>query len=354
MTFRARRVLSSTAALAIGLAGCSLIVPGELPRFHCTGSDPSACPSGLVCDTATLVCVTPSSLTDASDGDVLPDDEAGTDAKSEDASPPGPAAIGGSCVVDRDCASGLLCGSSTILTTAIVPVNTKSVCTKPCCRSSDCGSGFVCFPGGTGGSYCVDAKKADRTPPATGGKTGGQACSGPSDCRSGLCSDGRCVDTCCGPDQCASGTTCRIATVATHVAWMCAPPNASASLDIGDPCTANADCLNDNCVQPFSAGKRCTPTCCSANDCAALGLADNVCAYGQAGNDHLKWCFEPNASGKAVGSACSANADCASRYCDAELGKCANVCCTSADCNTGESCLPTPGGTPFLRCVRGG
>ncbi|HVJ93696.1 MAG TPA: hypothetical protein VM580_28030, partial [Labilithrix sp.] len=72
------------------------------------------------------------------------------------------------------------------------------------------------------------------------------------------------------------------------------------------------------------------------------------------GNDYIKWCYEPSPAGTAaeVGAKCKADTDCASRYCDSELGTCAKVCCTTADCSAGESCRPSPGGTPFLRCEK--
>ncbi len=345
----ARRLLASVAVL---LAGCSLIVPAEVPTYRCSGDDPSACPSGLVCDSVALVCVSPSSIVDGGDEEEVPEEDGGPDARNDADGPSGPSPVGGSCVEDSDCASGLLCGTSTILTTAIVPTNAQSVCTRPCCRSADCAAGFICFPGGTGGNYCVAAEKAGRTPPTTGGKSGGQSCGDHDECRSGLCSSSRCVDTCCDPSQCAVGTTCRISNVSTHVGWACTAPNGGTAKDLAATCADNSECKNDNCVQPFSASKRCTPSCCSAKACADLGFTNNVCAYGQAGTDYLKWCFEPNTGGKAAGAGCSAPAECASRYCDAELGRCANVCCTNNDCTGGEICRPTLSGTPFLRCVK--
>ena len=348
---RVRRTIYA-AAVTAWLVGCSLIVPGEVPEFRCSAADPSACPSGMVCDTASLLCVSPTSLTDGGDDEPAIEEDGGEDAKSDRDAPGGPSQIGGDCVVDGDCESGLLCGTSTILTTAIVPANSKPICTTPCCRSNDCPSGFVCFSGGTGGNYCVAADKADRSPPTMGGRAGGASCTTHPQCRSGLCTGGRCVDTCCEPDNCASGSTCRVSTVEAHTSWVCGAPNGGSAKDLGMTCTGNLDCKNDNCVQPFSASRRCTPTCCSTSDCTALGFANNVCAYGSAGNDQLKWCFEPNASGKALGATCTASTDCASRYCDSELGRCANVCCTTADCASNESCRPSPVGTPFLRCVK--
>jgi hypothetical protein len=100
---------------------------------------------------------------------------------------------------------------------------------------------------------------------------------------------------------------------------------------------------------------KCAPPCCKTSDCSALGLTDSVCAYGHAGNDQLKWCVAPLAdagSGAPLGAKCTDDFDCASRYCDAELRTCMNVCCTDDDCTGGARCVPSPVGTPLLRCVK--
>jgi hypothetical protein len=305
----------------------------------------------MVCDSALLLCVSPAVVADGGDEEVIPEEDA-SDASPDRDAPSGPSPVGGNCVVDGDCSPGLLCGTSTVLTTAIVPTTSKPVCTKPCCTSADCTPGFICFAGATGGNYCVSAAKAQRTPPATGGKTPGQTCGGPTECRSGLCTSGRCVDSCCAANECATGSTCRVAALAAHTVWACAAPNGGAAKDLNASCNATTECKNDNCVFGVFPNKRCTPPCCRASDCTSQGFTNNVCAYGANGNDYIKWCFEPNTGGKALGAACNANTDCLSRYCDGELAKCANVCCTTEDCASGESCRPSPVGTPYLRCVK--
>src|SRR5262249_22705411 len=158
-----------------------------------------------------------------------------------------------------------------------------------CCTSGDCPTGFVCFPAGTGGNYCVAAKKAQRSPPQAGGNGPGEACNAHADCRSGLCSGhcqngalcydqtdcssgpcttgGRCTDTCCRGTDCASGSTCLVWNVATHIGWVCAPIAPSATKDLGETCSATIDCKNDNCVFGTFPNKRCTPSCCSSADC---------------------------------------------------------------------------------------
>ncbi|HVH40904.1 MAG TPA: hypothetical protein VM925_01130, partial [Labilithrix sp.] len=52
------------------VGGCSVIVPGDVPDFQCTPADPTSCPSGLVCDPASLVCASPATVFDAGE-DVL-------------------------------------------------------------------------------------------------------------------------------------------------------------------------------------------------------------------------------------------------------------------------------------------
>lgn len=376
VSVRARRTIYA-AALTASLIGCSLIVPSEVPEFRCTAADPTSCPSGTVCDTATLLCVSPSSLTDGGGDEPAVEDDGG-DATTDRDGPGGPAPLGGACVVDGDCESGLLCGTSTILTTAIVPVNSKPICTKPCCASTDCPAGFVCHAAATGGNYCVAAEKADRELPSSGvGKAVGQTCNAPNECRFGLCTgrcqddpskfcdkpedcggsaciNRRCADSCCAQSQCTSGSTCRVMTIANHVVWACGTANGSGAKDLNASCVQTSECKNDNCVYGVFPAKRCTPPCCSSKDCTALGFTNNVCAYGQNGSDRIKWCFEPNPnrSAQPVGASCNGDTDCQSRYCDGELRKCANVCCTDDDCESDESCRPSPTGTPYLRCVK--
>lgn len=348
---RRRRWLPALALAPCLVASCSILVPNEVPDYQCIGSDPSSCPSGFVCDAVSLLCVTPAALVEGGP-DVEQRPDAGSGDATNDREKPGPADVGGNCVLDTDCKTGLLCGTSTILTTAIVPTTSQPICTKPCCTSADCDAGFICFAGGTGGNYCVAAGKAERPAPSTGGKAPGESCATAADCRSALCAATKCVDTCCQATNCAAGTTCRVTSGQDHIAWACAAPNGGAAKDLAAPCVDNVECKNDNCVTGTFPQKRCTPPCCSASDCAALGFANNVCAYGAGGNDQLKWCFVPNVGGVPLGAACNANNDCQSRYCDSELGTCASACCTTADCPTGQECRPSAVNTPFLRCVK--
>lgn len=354
MKWRSRaRARAIFAALTIGVIGCQIIIPSDVPEFRCVGEDPSSCPSGLICVRGD--CLPPS--TETGDG--------GSDGRGEDARPDadadsGPFDLGGRCVGDVDCKAGLLCGTSTILTAAMI--RSGSVCTKSCCSSADCADGFVCFATGTGGNYCVSAASADRTPTANGAAPG-EDCTRGNQCRSGLCRDGRCLDTCCGDDECKAGTVCRITsvegptldggTVVRHTTWACALGNVDGK-DNGDTtCLGSLECKNNNCAFSRPGSLRCNPTCCNANDCTALpGLENNVCGYATSGTDRLKQCFEPNSDGKVDGTPCVSSSDCQSRFCDAvEPKTCVRPCCTNADCPAGQGCRPSPQDTPFLRCV---
>jgi hypothetical protein len=350
-----RRTRRAALLVTLGVFGfivsCQVLVPGDVPTYTCTGSDPSSCPTGLICDPVSSTCVSPNSVTDGG-----PDDDRRKPDVVQDTGPK-KSALGGTCVLDNDCESGLICGSTTILTSSIT---SSPVCTKTCCTSADCDTGFVCYASGTGGNYCVAATVADRTPPATGGKGPGESCTSGTECRSGLCDSSDagqhyCVDTCCGDSQCGGGTVCKFTSIpgpgtASHAAWACAMGNEGGG-DVTASCSDNPFCANNNCVIGVNPNKRCTPTCCSAKDCTLAGLVGNVCAYGGTGTDQLKWCFEPPSTGASEGAACVKNSDCTSRFCDAHTTKCARTCCQTKDCNANETCKPSPDGTPFLRCV---
>lgn len=348
-----RRVAAATAIAALSLFACSLIVPADPPDVRCASADPSACPSGTTCDLASGRCVRGGSLPDVNvDPDVEEID--GGDAGDEDVVP-GLAGLGADCVVDSDCESNL-CGTPNVLSTSIISGSTKPICTSTCCTSAECPSGFVCFSGGTGGNYCVPAAKAQRTPPASGGKAAGATCSGDdTECRSGLCEGGRCVDTCCVANDCAAGSTCRVYEIMTpapsHFVWACATGN-SGGKDAGPDasCSVQADCRNDNCIGNVP-NRVCTPSCCNAADCTQQGFTGRICRYGTTGTDQLKFCTLPVNGGTAIGTDCQFDINCTSGYCDPELKKCAQLCCTDDDCASRQSCKPSKIGDALLRCV---
>jgi len=352
-----RRLVPAVVAMVTAGAGCSVLVSGEVPAFQCTAGA-GACPSGMTCDLATNRCVE----TDGATGIDAPDvEETGAEDApiDSDGGPVGPANPGSPCRVNGDCKSGV-CGTSTILTPTIT-AGPGPICTTACCTSSDCGAGFVCFNGGTGGGYCVPAQLANRNPPATGGKTPGSTCTNNTDCRSGFCErlDGgasRCLDTCCTKSVCATGTECRLRTVAApppaHTVWACAAAEGSATKEVGDQCVETLECKTDNCIG-VSSGRICRPPCGNTADCRGLvGFSAGHCLYGSADNDYFRFCFNATTTTDSpAGAACTNETTCQSDYCDKELGTCMDVCGRDLDCPAGHACRPSGVATPFLRCV---
>jgi hypothetical protein len=346
----AARLAASALALAMAAAGCSLIVSGDVPDFQCLPGSAAACPTGMTCNASARCVVDEGGIDPVEAGEEDAPDEDVTDAGHE--AEAGPAPNGTKCRVDNECKSRL-CGSGTILTAAITAA-TGPICTTTCCRSEDCGPSFVCFNGGTGGGYCVPASLAQRTPPATGGKTGGSTCSNNNECRSGLCAGPgtkRCLDTCCSDGQCGAGSVCRIKAVGApgpnHDTWVCAAAEVGATAAAGAACTnAPAECRSDTCI-----GSICVPACSGHATCVAIpGFVNGHCRYGTSGADLIKYCQKTTPPGLANGATCMNDSDCQYDYCDGELKKCTNVCATDADCTSVETCRPSTG-TPRLRCV---
>jgi hypothetical protein len=354
---KAGRLVACALAMALAGGGCSLIVSGDVPEFQCMpGSDNSACPTGMSCGASGVCVMSTEGGVDPIEGGEedgpLPDVIDG--GKDSDAT--GPQELGTQCRVDVECKS-LLCASSTILTPTITQT-TGPICTTPCCTSGECSPGFVCFNGGTGGGYCVPAKLAQRTPPASGGNSGGLTCNVHTECRSGHCDKpdggtGRCLDTCCADNQCSGTSVCRIKRVSApgpaHDVWVCAVAEATGTKSPGQGCANGTECSTDACIGfPTTT---CRPPCSNTASCRLLaGFTNGQCLY-TSSPDYFKFCNATTPAGAAVGAACADNSDCLSRYCDTELKKCANVCARDSDCASTELCRPSATGTPFLRCV---
>jgi hypothetical protein len=351
MTRTRRRLTFAFSVATVLLVGCQLLVPSDVPDFKCASADPSACPSGMTCDTTAGRCVSSALTPEGGEEEdvVVPSDA--KDVKDVDA-PITAAELGADCTANGDCKSQI-CGTSTILTTTIIPGASKSICTQTCCTSGDCPTGFVCFGTGTGGNYCVPAVRAQRSTPGT--KAPGAACVGSTDCRSGLCAGSplRCIDTCCTASDCTSPTTCRVKIINVpppdRETWTCAPAETTGTKDPPLACGSGTECKSDNCA---GFPKKCRPSCCNATHCSAFG-ANAFCAYGTflTTNADTKWCFDPPTAGAALGATCNGDIDCASRLCDPESKKCVTACCRDGDCAQGKVCRPSPTGAPLLRCV---
>jgi hypothetical protein len=291
-------------------------------------------------------------MPDSSDvmvGDAPPRDGAGDvpEVNVPDGTPDGPTTmchgdIGCGCMGATDCNTGI-CADQLTLTAALFAVVGVNVCTLPCCTSTDCPSGTVCFGTGRGGNYCVLPKWIGRNG-GVGGGQGGSSCSGPADCRSGVCSMAKCADTCCSTAQetmeCASGTVCRFAQFPgngfdTHETAWCGPNNGGSAG--GTACVADRNCLSGKCNVLCEAVCR-TSAECGANLACSYGLAPTTLPANQ---DIIEACMATTGNTPNGGN-CTSNADCQSAFCDGSMPMhhCTDACATDADCKAGMHCRP--------------
>jgi hypothetical protein len=306
------------------------------PKPVCT---PQNCPAPNVCDPITGAC-----------------------------GPPPTVDLGGACTSNTQCNSQL-CGDSSTLGSTYTGAH-GNVCTQTCCTSNDCPNNFVCFSPGTGGNYCVGAA----TLPNRGGSGNGApgaSCSSQRDCRSGLCVNSKCMDTCCSDDQCTSGTACTLSTASGANVFQCAPPPGSAHQN--DQCSRDSDCSSGIC---YNYGdntfpeRHCLNVCCGSMNCGNvtidIGFGQTakypaVCYditsqdVSSLGNSVVPVCIGVNSAGTAgLGAACKQNSDCRSDRCDQTTSKCTDVCCIDSDCAAAGSnwkCRPqTVGSGTYLRC----
>jgi hypothetical protein len=391
----ARGLSLAAAALAIAAAGgCELIVGDAVPDFTCTvGAD--TCPAGSVCVPATRQCVPrastcmvtgctgtelcdPQSMrcvaaTGVGDATAL-DDASGADGTVEgasqgsdgsiDADTPGAdgpipvsdalpdvasdnfhgpcRGLGCKCSGPPDCDSGV-CADQLTATPGLYMANgNMNFCTAPCCTSSDCPTGSVCFGTGSGGNYCVAGTLLGRTNDLGTGK-GGAVCNTNFDCRSGLCTSAKvCADTCCSTSgqasECASPSICRFAAFPgansfdTHITASCGA--AIGTTPAGSPCGLDALCQSGKCV----GFMRCEPACRSTADC----LANQACMYGLAPavgtKDIIAGCVSSNGTGQ-QGASCTVDGDCQSQLCDGS--HCSDICYADSDCKAGWHCRPS-------------
>jgi hypothetical protein len=372
-------VFAITFAIAIVTGGCEAIVPDSVPSFTCAGLK-GTCPGGQVCVMATGTCIdqakacsfagcgagkqcdTPSQvcIPVAVDASVVPDafvDPGDATPPPNDVGVPVPDSstcrgIGCPCAGASACDSAI-CGDQLTITPELYTATKGNVCTKPCCSSSDCDAGSVCFAAGDGGNYCVTPDVLGRSTP--GAKKGGDTCAAGTDCRSGVCgAGGACEDTCCSipTAACAGATTCRFAKFAgktsfdTHYTFTCSATNAPGNP--GDACNVGSDCKTNLCFAATQFGSsRCRQPCRGTLGCAPGYACSEVLLSGLQlqTNDLGVVCFPPAgaAGAGALGTACVQDTDCRSQSCDRTLKRCTDACFGDADCTAvaGWRCRPT-------------
>lgn len=253
------------------------------------------------------------------------------------------------CMNASECTTDApVCGTTAALGQAIFTAannGSTGFCTKPCCTSTNCPSGTVCWASGEGGQYCVDPTWVGRSKPAAASTLiGGSSCSTGSQCNSGLCANGTCADTCCSyadsatecasPDAtCAFGAFPGMQGIDSHFAPHCAP--LPGNTQTGNPCSQNSDCQGGLCYDfGGSLGSECTQPCRTSQGC----VSDSVCGWDIQGNDVYAACFPLEGQQGGYGASCGGNNDCASLVCN--MSTCTAPCFADSDCNgvSGWSC----------------
>ena len=247
------------------------------------------------------------------------------------------------CVGNIACDSHICADQLTVGSGLYAAAGGANFCTKPCCTSTDCGAGTVCYATSTGGSYCVLPAWLQRST-QLGAATGGATCSGNADCRSGLCSGQACADTCCSTAQstkdCSSGTTCSFGTfpgVPTFDQGSVAYCGQGGSGTNGASCNFPSDCESTLCYRGF-----CQNACRNTPDCGGGGY---TCGWYRDSTSTATGVYAVCAStsnGSAPqGSSCISDSDCASDFCDQASSKCTDVCFADGDCTaSGWRCRP--------------
>jgi hypothetical protein len=318
-----------------GIAGCQLLVDGELSSVHCTEEGaigPGACPAHHVCKGS--VCVDISELTHT---------------------------LGDACESDADCQEGDFC---------LDPVKFDGTgerrCSRPCCSSFSCGDpdrGSVCWTPPAGGvSFCVDARSLQRAEPGTAAS--GEFCQDGSDCRSGRCAKSTCVDPCCSNRSCVSTRgTCRFGHEGADRGFFCGP-TPTGNVGFAAPCSRDDDCLSGVCLDFGDNVQRCSSPCCHSGDCGTYAPSDvpilTACKNVLHQKVWIRACALPVVSMQPndVGQPCRMDTDCRGGLCvrpsDAGGdGFCSDACCSDALCGEtgGFQCRPYPLTGGFaLRC----
>jgi hypothetical protein len=344
---------------------------------QCQGN--SECRAGYVCSTAVGSCL-PDCRLGWSCGAALECD-AGTGTCMPPAPPPGTTALGAACTLNAECASNLCIperrASGTVAWTG-------GACSLDC-SSVSCPADSTCMTFADGSAYCISA------------------CAATPNCRTGyVCATavGGCL-----PD-CRLGWSCGTALVCEAATGTCMPPAPPpGTTALGAACTLNAECASGLCIPERRAsgtvawtGGTCSldcsvAACPSGSTCVAFAdgsaycisactttfdcRTSYVCAMAVGGclpDCRLGWscgtalicdagtgtCMPPTPppGTRALGAACTLNAECASGLCIPErrgsgtvawTGGTCSLDCSAATCPAGATCMTFADGSAY--CV---
>ena len=223
----------------------------------------------------------------------------------------------------------------------------RGLCTRSCCRDTDCDAGELCWQSGSGVRACVAAARFDGTPfgaptvdsCGSSQQCGGQECRAHNDAAQRL--EAR-VSTSCGPDygdedSCGFTDPC--------FGGRCIDGTCE-----GNFCFESTDCPSGLCVR-----ESCRRTCRSWQDCPADSSRTERClsrGFVTSGErvDVLSFCEYVSESLGTNGASCTAHGACVDDTCVTEEGDpsppegtqrfCADACCSDAQCDPGYQCRP--------------
>jgi len=240
-----------------------------------------------------------------------------------------------------------------------------------CCQTG-CGTGLSCA---TDGSACVECEGADVScrgsdqvtcenglevvTPCANGCTPALGCDpqapigascAQSTCRApGVCqTDTVGAQRCCASNCAAEGRVC-----SPDGSCQCPPgqveQGGDCRLPVGNPCTANADCQNNRCVD----GVCCAETCGAVCEQCQLGSGQCVAVVAreqEPGCNNTRECSGRRGEcGTRIGRSCDVNEVCPDGNCEPTAGGGGNVCCEQ-ECGTGGFDFCSADGERCVQC----
>ncbi len=234
------------------------------------------------------------------------------------------------CTGDRQCLLTGFCRPSPRCTT-----------TDPDCGDPD----FVCVA-----DHCVRRCDQPGAHPCYSGTCGadgrcsslpfGATCTAHGDCASGQCLELTsppgtrfCTQRCSATGDCLLDASC----LPVSSANLCIPDRlASTDFDIpsGGACTnPGNDCQSGICTSNL-----CVERCSRRADCSGLGTECQMLVQGTGGNAvYVLRCASPP-SGAPAGQPCASDSVCRSNVCDRYYNRCADGCCSEAECPVNQTC----------------